>query len=78
MAEPPEADERPDDRRLIPGGSFDAARVPIGMNAVDPDVMPSGGRADLVRGNAEEESGTRPAGPDDRPTMPRPGAEPVG
>jgi hypothetical protein len=31
------------DGRQVPGGSIEAARVPIGMNAVDRDQLPSGG-----------------------------------
>jgi hypothetical protein len=32
--------------RLIPGGSLDAAKTPIGMNAVDRDMLPSYGVVD--------------------------------
>lgn len=34
-AEPP-----PSDPRLIPGGSFKAARIHIGVNAVEKEVLP--------------------------------------
>ena len=33
------------DGRLIPGGSIEAARTPIGMNAVDREDLPSYGRS---------------------------------
>src|SRR4051812_3448890 len=33
------------DPRLIPGGSFDAAKTPVGMNAVDREDLPSYGKA---------------------------------
>jgi len=33
------------DGRLIPGGSFRAARTPIGMNAVDRADLPSFGKS---------------------------------
>ena len=33
------------DARLIPGGSIDAARTHIGVNAFDRDDLPSGGRS---------------------------------
>ena len=32
--------------RLIPGGSLDAAKTPIGVNAVDRDMLPSYGVVD--------------------------------
>jgi hypothetical protein len=33
------ADNRSYDRRLFPGGSLEAAKTHIGVNAVDPDAM---------------------------------------
>ena len=41
------ADPSPSDRRLIPGGSFAAARRPIGVNAMDHYVEPPVVKADL-------------------------------
>jgi hypothetical protein len=40
-AEGTTAEPQAQDGRLITGGSFRAARTPIGMNAVDPEDMPS-------------------------------------
>jgi hypothetical protein len=34
---------RPLAGRNIPGGSMEAAALPIGMNAIDRDMLPSGG-----------------------------------
>ena len=31
---------KPSDARLIPGGSFKAARIHIGVNAVEKDALP--------------------------------------
>jgi len=60
MAEPPRADDGPGpeshgkitepepfDARLIPGGSFRAARTPIGINAFDRDDLPSYGKSEI-------------------------------
>src|SRR4051794_33391256 len=36
---------RPRDGRQLPGGSIEAANTPIGINAVDPGDLPSGGNS---------------------------------
>src|SRR3954470_7108393 len=43
-AEGNSAQEQVHDPRLIPGGSFDAAKTPVGMNAVDREDLPSYGK----------------------------------
>jgi hypothetical protein len=40
-------DPKPQDARMIPGGSFAAARRPIGVNAMDHYVTPPVMKADL-------------------------------
>jgi len=40
-------DPKPQDARLIPGGSFAAARRPIGVNAMDHYTSPPPIKADL-------------------------------
>ena len=72
-AEQKTTEPQPYDARLIPGGSFRAARTPIGVNAVDRDDLPSYGKStaqvdykDTPRTDAE-----RP------PHPPEPGAEPA-
>jgi hypothetical protein len=39
------AQEQVHDPRLIPGGSLDQAKTPIGMNAVDREDLPSYGKS---------------------------------
>jgi hypothetical protein len=43
----PPAEPRPADSRLIPGGSFSAARRPIGVNALDHYTEPPAVKAAL-------------------------------
>ncbi len=43
----PETDPKPQDARMIPGGSFAAARRPIGVNAMDHYTQPPVVKADL-------------------------------
>jgi hypothetical protein len=63
---------QPHDGRLIPGGSFKAARTPIGVNAVDRSDLPSFGRS-----SAELDYKDTPRGDAERPPHPpEPGAEP--
>lgn len=58
------AEENPPklDGRLLPGGSFEAAKKPIGINAVDRDMLPSGG---LSTGQTRYQDS--PSEPDPRP-----------
>ncbi len=54
------------DDRLLPGGSIEDATRPVGMNAVDRDMLPSGGKAPQqadYRDTPDEAPPTRPAGP---------------
>ncbi|HYT65555.1 MAG TPA: hypothetical protein VEL51_04015 [Vicinamibacterales bacterium] len=69
-AEKVTAEPQAADPRLIPGGSFRAARTAIGMDAVDREDLPSGGRPilptdykDTPRTDAE-----RPPHPPEPPT----------
>jgi hypothetical protein len=48
--------------RQLPGGSMDAAKVAIGINAVDPDQMPSQGRS-----TGQERYQDTPEEPEPRP-----------
>jgi hypothetical protein len=45
--------------RMIPGGSFEAARTPIGMNAITRDELPSRGQAHLEDGRSTREETKR-------------------
>ena len=47
MADTPNPDPKPQDARMIPGGSFAAARRPIGVNAMDHYETPPPVTADL-------------------------------
>lgn len=57
------------DPRLIPGGSFAAARTPIGMNGVDRDDMPSFGES-----TGQVDYKDTPGTDSDRPPHPPEGA----
>jgi hypothetical protein len=62
IAEPPRWDNR-----LLPGGSIEGASRPIGMNAVDRDMLPSYGKStDQVdyKDTPDVPPLTRPAGPE--------------
>jgi hypothetical protein len=61
-AEPP-----PWDHRLLPGGSIEDAARPIGMNAVDRDMLPSHGKSTEqvdYKDTPDAPPPTRPAGAD--------------
>jgi hypothetical protein len=47
MADHQNSDPKPQDARMIPGGSFSAARRPIGVNAMDHYTQPPVVKADL-------------------------------
>lgn len=51
------------DPRLIPGGSFRNAAIPIGMNGVDPEDLPSYGRSHVDDKDTPAHDSERPARP---------------
>jgi hypothetical protein len=55
------------DTRVIPGGSLESAKTPIGMNAVDRRDLPSGGKASgqLDSKDTPETDGERPPHPEE-------------
>jgi hypothetical protein len=73
------SEEQVHDSRLIPGGSFQNANTPIGMNAVDREDLPSyaeAGRADTAEATAERQGHPGepgiPASAANAPGTPRP------
>ena len=55
------------DARLIPGGSLEAAKTPVGMNAVDREDLPSYGKStdQLDYKDTPETDAERPAHPEE-------------
>jgi hypothetical protein len=52
--------------RMLPGGALEYARIPIGVNALDRDMLPSQGRAPKdvdYQDSPDEPPRFRPTGP---------------
>ena len=64
------------DPRLIPGGSFRAARTPIGMNAVDRSDLPGFGKS-TAQLDYKDTPGDDTGRAQRPPHPPEPGAEPA-
>jgi hypothetical protein len=59
------AETQAHDPRLIPGGSFENANTPIGMNAVDREDLPSYGQSHVDYKDTPETDAERPPHPEE-------------
>jgi hypothetical protein len=60
------AEEKSWRQRMLPGGSIDAAKQPIGINAVDRDQLPSYGVS-----SGQQRIQDTPEAPEPRPAAPK-------